>query len=94
VRRRSRRCFFGSLALSLGALVQTKGSMEVVVLTIMLERGVISGTVFSALTLMAVAGTAFAMPLFRLSQRGEEQTMISDAAASSVRAKSTTPVGP
>jgi hypothetical protein len=44
---------------------QTKGLMEVVVLTILLEHNVISITAFSALTLMAVTSTALVMPLAR-----------------------------
>jgi Kef-type K+ transport system membrane component KefB len=55
-----------SSALCLGTLVQTKGLMEVVVLTILLEQGIISITAFSALTLMAVISTALVMPLLRL----------------------------
>jgi Kef-type K+ transport system membrane component KefB len=60
--------FFGerwASALCLGTLVQTKGLMEVVVLTVLLEHGVISVTAFSALTLMAVISTALVMPLSR-----------------------------
>lgn len=53
-------------ALCLGTLVQTKGLMEVVVLTVLLEQGLISITAFSALTLMAVVSTALVMPLSRL----------------------------
>jgi Kef-type K+ transport system membrane component KefB len=61
--------FFGETwysALCLGTLVQTKGLMEVVVLTILLEQDMISPTAFSALTLMAVISTALVMPLSRL----------------------------
>ena len=53
-------------ALGLGALLQTKGLMEVIVLTILLDAGIISANVFAALILMAVASTALAMPLARL----------------------------
>jgi Kef-type K+ transport system membrane component KefB len=83
-------------ALSLGALVQTKGLMEVVVLTIMLDRGVISGVVFSALTLMALVSTALATPLVRLCQGHEQRKTREDASASSLGLKlgSTTPAGP
>jgi Kef-type K+ transport system membrane component KefB len=56
-------------AFSLGALVQTKGLMELVVLTVLLDRGVISTSAFSALTLMAVITTLLAMPLARLGLR-------------------------
>jgi len=55
-----------SSALCLGTLVQTKGLMEVVVLTILLENNLISITAFSALTLMAVISTALVMPLSHL----------------------------
>lgn len=54
-----------SSALCLGTLMQTKGLMEVVVLTVLLERDIISITAFSALTLMAVISTALVMPLSR-----------------------------
>ena len=53
-------------ALGLGALLQTKGLMEVIVLTILLDAGIISANVFAALILMAVTSTALAMPLARL----------------------------
>jgi Kef-type K+ transport system membrane component KefB len=52
-------------ALCLGTMAQTKGLMEVIVLTILLEEGIISTTVFSALTLMAVLSTALVMPVSR-----------------------------
>jgi len=53
-------------ALGLGALLQTKGLMEVIVLTILLDAGVLSPNVFSALIVMAVVSTALAMPLTQL----------------------------
>jgi len=53
-------------ALGLGALLQTKGLMEVIVLTILLDAGIISANVFAALILMAVVSTALAMPLARM----------------------------
>ena len=52
-------------ALALGVLMQTKGLMEVIVLTILLETGVIGANAFSALVLMAVVSTAIVMPLTR-----------------------------
>jgi Kef-type K+ transport system membrane component KefB len=55
-----------SNALGLGALVQTKGLMELVVLTVLLDRGVITTNVFSALVFMAVLSTMLAMPLMGL----------------------------
>jgi hypothetical protein len=50
----------------LGALMQTKGLMEVVVLTVLLEAGLIAPVTFSALVLMALVSTAATMPLARL----------------------------
>jgi Kef-type K+ transport system membrane component KefB len=56
-------------ALALGWLMQTKGLMEVIVLTILLDIGIISTNVFSALILMAVISTAIVMPLTRAALR-------------------------
>jgi len=53
-------------ALGLGALLQTKGLMELIVLTILLDAKIISANVFAALIVMAVVSTALAMPLARL----------------------------
>jgi Kef-type K+ transport system membrane component KefB len=65
-------------ALGLGALLQTKGLMEVIVLTVLLDSGMISSGVFAAMILMALVSTALAMPLARLMPAqgavAEEQT--------------------
>jgi len=53
-------------ALGLGVLLLTKGLMELIVLTILLDGKIISSNVFAALIVMAVVGTALAMPLARL----------------------------
>jgi Kef-type K+ transport system membrane component KefB len=53
-------------ALQAGALMQTKGLMEVVVLNIMLTGGIISATTFSAMILMAVVTTALTKPSLML----------------------------
>ncbi|HLO75423.1 MAG TPA: cation:proton antiporter [Magnetospirillum sp.] len=50
-------------AMALGALVGCKGLMELVVLTLLLDRGIISVTGFSGMVLMALATTALARPL-------------------------------
>ena len=62
-----------AIGLSLGALVQTNGLMGLIVLTILLDRGVITPSVFSALVLMGVITTVLAMPLTRLAQRFEHR---------------------
>lgn len=56
-------------ALSLGALMQSKGLMEVVVLAVLLDAGLIGQTVYSAMVAMAVACTVAAAPLARLAMR-------------------------
>jgi Kef-type K+ transport system membrane component KefB len=56
-------------SLALGALLRTKGLMEVVVLAILLDAGVISANVFGELILMAVVTTVLAMPGARLMLR-------------------------
>jgi len=56
-------------AFTIGALVQSKGLMELVVLTVLLDLKVISQNAFSALTLMAVITTLLAMPLARIGLR-------------------------
>jgi Kef-type K+ transport system membrane component KefB len=54
-----------SVAVGLGSLLQSKGLTELIVLTVLLEAHIISPTIFSAMILMAVFSTAFAMPLAR-----------------------------
>src|SRR5437899_13010515 len=55
-----------STSFSLGALVQANGLMGLIVLTILLDRGIITTNVFSALVLMGVLTTMLAMPMTRL----------------------------
>ncbi|MBF0096182.1 MAG: cation:proton antiporter [Magnetococcales bacterium] len=54
------------VACALGTLMQTKGMMEVVVLTVLLEAQVLSATCFSGLLFMAIATTIFTAPTLRL----------------------------
>lgn len=56
-------------ALRLGALMPCKGLMEVIVLTILLDAGVLSPACFSAMVLMAVAVTALTQPMVHLMDR-------------------------
>ena len=51
------------IAIGLGSLMQTKGLMEVVILTIFRTNGLISEQTFSALILMSLVCTALTMPL-------------------------------
>lgn len=50
-------------ALALGSLLQTKGLVELVVLAILFDAGIIGSAAFSGLLLMAVASTVLARPL-------------------------------
>ncbi len=53
-------------ALALGALMNTRGLMELVIASVGLEIGVISPTLFTMLVLMALATTAMTSPLLAL----------------------------
>ena len=52
-------------ALAMGALMQTKGLMEVVVLSMLLDAGLIGKSVFSALVAMALLCTVLTVPMVR-----------------------------
>jgi Kef-type K+ transport system membrane component KefB len=69
-----------SVAVGLGSLLHSKGLTELIVLTVLLEAHIISTTIFSAIILMAVFSTAFAMPLARLalSRAPDERRLISN----------------
>lgn len=56
-------------SLSLGAMMQTKGLMEVVVLTTMHDAGLIGVPIFSGMVAMAVVCTVLTAPAVRLCQR-------------------------
>ena len=64
-----------SVALGLGSLLQSKGLTELIVLTILLDAGIVSPRIFTALILMALFSTALTMPLARLalSRAGERR---------------------
>jgi Kef-type K+ transport system membrane component KefB len=51
-------------AMAIGALMNARGLMELVLLNIAYERGLITQTLFSLLVLMAVVTTLMAVPLF------------------------------
>jgi hypothetical protein len=60
-------------------LLQSKGLMEVIVVTILLDAGIITPVLFSAVILTAIACTAIAAPLVRL-LRGAQMSAASDTA--------------
>jgi Kef-type K+ transport system membrane component KefB len=57
---------FAALA---GILLQTKGLMELVIVTVFRDVGIVGQATYSALVLVALASTALTMPLARLSIR-------------------------
>lgn len=56
-------------ALAIGALMNARGLMELIILNIGYERGVISQTLFSIMVFMAIVTTLLASPLFAISRR-------------------------
>ena len=55
-----------SFGLALGSLLQAKGLTELVVLSVLLDAGIVSPSIFAPMVLMALASTAIAMPLSRI----------------------------
>ncbi|MEO6279392.1 cation:proton antiporter [Roseateles sp.] len=53
-------------ALGIGALMNSRGLMELIIINIGLQKGIIGPALFSMLVLMAVATTMMATPLFEL----------------------------
>ena len=53
-------------AVGIGALMNARGLMELIILNIGLERGVITPTLFSIMVIMAIVTTLTALPVFNL----------------------------
>jgi Kef-type K+ transport system membrane component KefB len=59
-------------ALGIGTLMNARGLMELIIINIGLQRGIISPELFAALVIMAVVTTLMASPLFeRIYPRGD-----------------------
>jgi Kef-type K+ transport system membrane component KefB len=56
-------------AVAVGALMNARGLMELIILNIGLERGIITPTLFSIMVIMAVVTTLMATPTFEFVQR-------------------------
>jgi Kef-type K+ transport system membrane component KefB len=68
----ARACGFGWRASgALGVLMNTRGLMELVVLTIGLDMGILPPTLFTTLVLMAIVTTLLTAPLFTLVLNGQ-----------------------
>jgi Kef-type K+ transport system membrane component KefB len=75
-----------SFGLGLGSLLQAKGLTELIVLTVLLDAGIMSPKIFAAMILMAVSSTALAMPLARLALvRSGMRGIVADPLASAGR---------
>lgn len=61
-------------ALSVGALMNTRGLIELVILNVGLDLGVISPTLFSMMVIMALVTTFMTTPLLTLLARGRDVT--------------------
>lgn len=57
-------------AAAIGALMNARGLMELIILNIGLERGVITPTLFSIMVIMAIVTTLMATPLFQMTRGG------------------------
>ena len=52
--------------MAIGALMNARGLMELIILNIGLERGIITPILFTVMVLMAIVTTLMAMPAFNL----------------------------
>jgi Kef-type K+ transport system membrane component KefB len=75
-------------ALGIGALMNSRGLMELIIINIGLQKGIIGPTLFSMLVLMAIVTTVMASPLFEIvygrkaRQSGELESLEGELAAS------------
>ena len=73
-------------ALGIGALMNSRGLMELIIINIGLQKGIIGPTLFSMLVLMAIVTTMMASPLFEVfygreaRERGELKKLKGDVA--------------
>ncbi len=61
---------------AIGSLMNARGLMELIILNIGLEHGVITPTLFSIMVIMAIVTTLMATPLFNLVMRGHTPTRL------------------
>jgi Kef-type K+ transport system membrane component KefB len=73
-----------SEAMGIGALMNARGLMELVLLNITLQRGVITETTYTILVMMTLATTLMAYPLFGLIWRRARMRVIDRAALTEV----------
>ncbi len=64
-------------AMAIGTLMNARGLMELILLNIGLERGVITSTMFTVMVIMAIVTTLMASPIFEWVYRGIKRTQAS-----------------
>ncbi|MGH9800727.1 MAG: cation:proton antiporter [Blastocatellia bacterium] len=62
-------------SLAIGALMNARGLMELIMLNLGLERGIITPALFTVMVVMALATTFMATPLFNLAYAGQRRTL-------------------
>jgi Kef-type K+ transport system membrane component KefB len=67
-------------AMGIGSLMNARGLMELIILNIGLERGIITPTLFSILVFMAIVTTLMATPMFNRFYRAEDGSRFKAAA--------------
>ena len=63
-------------AMAIGVLMNARGLMELIILNIGLERGIISPTLFTIMVCMAICTTLIASPLFEYAYRRRRKLRI------------------
>jgi Kef-type K+ transport system membrane component KefB len=83
-------------SVTLATVLQCKGLMEIVIVTILYQKGVIGIATFSGLVIVALLTTALTVPMARLARRvfGEEALVAREKPEVSVSAPAATPAKP
>jgi Kef-type K+ transport system membrane component KefB len=73
-------------ALGIGTLMNARGLMELIIINIGLERGIISAELFAILVIMAIVTTLMASPIFEWLYRGETRPLLEEEIGSLTKA--------
>ncbi len=63
--------------MAIGTLMNARGLMELIILNIGLERGIITPTLFTIMVIMAIATTLMASPVFEFVYRRQQKRVAS-----------------
>jgi Kef-type K+ transport system membrane component KefB len=67
-------------AVTIGVLMNARGLMELIILNIGLERGIITPTLFTIMVVMAIVTTLMTSPIFELVYRRDPEPVSATAA--------------